>query len=130
MSKTLPACIAVCVLLTAVAMAGQTAPDSPLHLQYLKKAVDFSHASHAALECRTCHHPWDGTGPMPKCSQSGCHDVFDAKDKSAQSFYKIVHGPSTDTAPSCLGCHKDAAAAAPEQKKALTGCVGSACHPS
>ncbi|AGW12253.1 cytochrome c3 family protein [Megalodesulfovibrio gigas] len=133
MPNALPACLVLSVVLLAAAVgavAAPQSPSSPLTLRYLKKEVVFPHAAHGALECRTCHHPWDGENPMPKCSEAGCHDVFDAKDKSEKSFYKIVHGPGAAAAPSCLACHKDTAAKNPERKKVLTGCAGSACHPS
>ncbi len=115
---------------TAQAEEQPTPPDKPLHLEYLKKAVDFPHAPHAGSPCTTCHHTWTGGEPMPKCSDSGCHDVMDPKDKTVQSFYKMVHGRGSEAIPSCLSCHKAEAKKQPEKRKALTGCAKSACHPS
>lgn len=114
----------------ALAAEQPAPPDQPLRLEYLKKAVDFPHAPHTGAACVTCHHTWTGSEPMPKCSDSGCHDVMDPKDKTVRSFYNMVHGRGSEAVSSCLACHKEEAKKQPEKRKELTGCVKSACHPN
>lgn len=125
------ACLAYGIGAPPVDAAEQpTPPQNPLPLQYLKKTVDFPHLPHTGLTCVSCHHTWDGESVMPKCTNSGCHDVMDPKDKSVQSFYKVIHGRGSKDVASCLSCHKVEAKKQPDKRKYLTGCTQSACHPN
>lgn len=130
----LPLLALASLALASLALAAPKAPETPLQLQYMKKIVGFPHAPHlsqdpAAPNCASCHHMDELEAPKRKCSASGCHDSFDLQDKTPKSFYKMVHGPGSDAVQSCLACHKAAAASAPDAKKRLTACAGSACHP-
>lgn len=99
--------------------AGATATKTP---------VKFSHAnpSHKPLDCKTCHHNWDGKSATGlKCSDKGCHDITDAANKTdPKSFYRAFH--DMNAANSCLGCHKKAKAEGKE--KAPIAC--NVCHPA
>ncbi|WP_147821774.1 cytochrome c3 family protein [Salidesulfovibrio onnuriiensis] len=94
---------------------------APQAMKAQKAEVPFSHNQHAkaGVECKTCHHTWDGKAEVLKCSSSGCHDQPDKKDKMA--FYKAFHGKDEH---SCVGCHKAAKKAG--NKLAPTACK--ACH--
>lgn len=67
-----------------------------------KPFVLFPHANHAALDCKACHHKWDGTSEMQACKASGCHDDVSTK-KGDRAYYLAYH---KKTKQSCLGCHK------------------------
>lgn len=92
-----------------------------------KSPVKFAHAGpgHKALDCKACHHNWDGKSDKGmKCSDKGCHDIFDPANKSdVKSFYKAFHDMNSEK--SCLGCHKKAKA---DGKNAPIAC--NACHPA
>jgi hypothetical protein len=91
-----------------------------------KAAVKFNHAGpgHKALECKTCHHNWDGKSETGlKCSDKGCHDNTDPAAKAEKnSWYHAFHDFNAPN--SCLGCHKKAKA---EGKNPPMAC--NACHP-
>lgn len=91
-----------------------------------KAPVKFAHAGpgHKPLECKTCHHNWDGKSDKGfKCSDKGCHDNFDMTKKTeVNNFYNAFH--KGDKPFSCLGCHKKAKA---EGKNPPIVC--NACHP-
>lgn len=127
--------LAVFVLSLAVASVfAAEAPKAPIELKYFPKhVVRFPHAPHEAhkVECKTCHHKWDGQGEVKACGSAGCHDVFSKKDKSVKSLYKVIHKKSKDPI-NCLTCHKQQVAGKKGDKafkKKMTGCKGSACHP-
>ncbi len=117
----------------AVVFAAE-APQEPIELKYFPNLqVKFPHAPHEAnkVECKTCHHKWDGQGEIKACGSAGCHDVFDKKDKSEKSLYVAIHGKSENPL-NCLTCHKKQAAEKKDDKdfkKKMTSCKGSACHP-
>lgn len=119
------------MLLASAPASAMDAPAAPLKLAYFpNKVVMYPHAAHAKLECKQCHHKLDAAGNPQKCSAKGCHDVFDKKDKSEKSFYRIVHDTKLETMQSCLMCHKaEGAKLDKAAKKALTGCAKSRCHP-
>ncbi|MDK2955503.1 MAG: hypothetical protein PWQ57_999 [Desulfovibrionales bacterium] len=131
--RTLIATLGAVLLLAGVVWAQQQAPEQPLNLAYFpKKAVEFTHTPHlkeAGLQCEECHHK-KVDGKIVKCSTSGCHDVFDRKDRSEASFYNMVHGRGSKDMQSCLGCHKEAAKGKfKSMGRELTSCKGSVCHP-
>lgn len=130
--RTIFAVLTVVVLSLCFALPGllaQPKAPEPFELKYFpEKLVPFAHDKHAELQCQKCHHVWDGQSEMQRCSTAGCHDVFDSKDKSVNSFYNIVHGRGSAEVASCVGCHKEAAGADKEKRKQLTGCKGSGCH--
>ncbi len=105
------------------AYAGTTAPAdmmlvAPAGMQARKPDVPFSHTLHAkqGLECKTCHHTWNGASEMRKCGSPGCHDQPGKKD--GMSFYKAFHDSRSEK--SCVGCHKAAKKAG--NIKAPTSC--------
>ncbi len=118
------------VLLFALPSISQTAPAEDITMAYLpKKTVIFKHSAHKELDCKKCHHMWEKEGDPRKCTTSGCHDVFDSKDKTEHNLYKTIHGKGSDAATGCLQCHKEEAKKNKDKKKELTGCAGSYCHP-
>jgi len=84
------------------------APKDPVKMmmpegaKVTKPPVMFPHAKHGALDCKTCHHTWDGEAEIAKCKSSGCHDDVTTK-KGERSYYLTYHKTSDI---SCLGCHK------------------------
>ena len=57
-----------------------------------KAPVEFDHATHKQ-DCKVCHHKWDGSSPIAKCSAAGCHTSLEKKDKKKKdSFYNAYHG--------------------------------------
>jgi len=85
------------------------APKDPITMQMpdatkaTKPPVVFPHAKHAALDCKACHHKWDGKAAIQACKSAGCHDDVDSK-KGDRSYYLTYHKPGKQ---SCLGCHKE-----------------------
>ena len=70
--------------------------------------VTFPHQKHVKLGCPVCHHKWtDKKNPPKKCSDSGCHDLFNAKGpqmKAQNSAYNAFHNRTS--VHSCVGCHQ------------------------
>ncbi|MFW5837529.1 MAG: cytochrome c3 family protein [Desulfovibrionaceae bacterium] len=128
-------CFALLAVLATAGLvwASQQPPQQPLKLSYFPdKVVEFGHTPHTgtlSLDCAACHHE-KVDGEIVKCSTSGCHDVFDRRDRSEASFYNMVHGRGSAEVQSCLACHKDAARGKDrDEARRLTSCKGSACHP-
>lgn len=124
------ACAALVLVFALPGLFALECPVDATKLEYFpSKVVYFPHEAHQSLECQECHHKWDGEAVIKPCGESGCHDVLDKKDKSEKSLYKIIHGRGSKEISSCLSCHRDAASSDKELRKALTGCLGSKCHP-
>lgn len=107
-----------------------------------RAAVDFNHSLHFDFNCKTCHHTWEGTGPVQSCSTSGCHDLVKTpmkpdnagidEEMAIRYFKRAFHA-------SCIGCHKQIKEAnlalemsrkPVEGKLAATGPTSCAeCHP-
>lgn len=120
--------LAAFLLCVSNAYAAPPVPDdmllaAPESIQAKKAPVRFSHQKHMAkeLECTACHHTWDGTSKILKCSSAGCHDQPSKKEK--MSFYKAFHASKAPQ--SCIGCHK--AAIKQGNKSAPKSCKQ--CHP-
>lgn len=118
--------VAAFLLCVSNAYAGVQVPAdmllaAPEGMEMKKPEVPFSHNLHtkAGTDCKACHHTWDGTSAVKKCSTSGCHDQTSKKEKMA--FYKAFHGRDEK---SCVGCHKTAKKAG--NKNVPTSCK--ACH--
>jgi len=96
------------LLAASLSFAGPKAPGD-LHLappaawKASKSSVAFSHSGHAKakIDCKSCHHAWDGKGPVRSCAAAGCHDQPGKKGERA--FYSAFHAKADR---SCLGCHK------------------------
>lgn len=123
----------VCALIVcAFALPNLYAVDAPadgIKMAYTASPVVFNHSTHKSADCTACHHTWDGSSEVKKCTTSGCHDNMDKKDKSVHSYYQTVHGKGGAVA-TCVSCHKDFVKAGnKDRKKELTSCKKSACHP-
>lgn len=94
-----------------------------------KKEVVFNHSTHKDQTCVSCHHPVDGKEDFRPCGSAGCHDVFDAKDKTEKSFHYAMHEPKKAKHQTCMSCHLATAGADKDKKKKLAGCAKSKCHP-
>ncbi|MCT4534119.1 cytochrome c3 family protein [Halodesulfovibrio sp.] len=121
----------LCVAFSMVAYAVDV-PTGPVKMDATKKPVIFNHDTHKDYKCGECHHPVDGKENYQKCATAGCHSAAKADKKKAGSYYKIVHnkkaGKKSGIA-TCISCHKKVAGKDKAQKKALTGCKKSKCHP-
>ena len=123
-------CAVLVLALTIPALAAR--PDAPadgIKLEKGKNPVVFNHSAHKAVDCGACHHPVDGKENYAKCGSAGCHDVMDRKDKTAKSYYNIIHSKAKLKYDTCMSCHQQAAEKTPDKKKDLTACKGSKCHP-
>lgn len=132
MKKILSLGLVCAALVCFAALPNLNAADAPadgLKMAKTKNAVTFNHSTHASEDCKACHHKWDGAAAIKKCSDAGCHDNFDKKDKSVNSYYQAMHTRKAKETESCLSCHKAAAGKDKAKKKELTGCRKSACHP-
>lgn len=127
--------IAVCgacvCALTLPALAAPKAPAGdakifvPKGYTLTKAAVPLNHEKHKAIECKDCHHTWDGkAAEVGKCGQDGCHANTAAENKTGKdSYYMAFHAPASKH--SCVGCHKAAKAAG----GASGPVVCNKCHP-
>ena len=129
MKKTLVISLMCAALVCAFALPSLYAVDAPADMELhvpdgakaTKSPVPFSHKGHASLECKTCHHKWDGKGDIKGCASEGCHT--DMKDKRGDnSYYKAFHDRSET---SCMGCHK----ALKKAKKDTGPTSCTQCHP-
>lgn len=83
-------------------------PDS---VEPKRSPVDFPHSRHfASVDCRTCHHTWQGTETIKSCTTTDCHDVAVSPTKSEKGsanpdlairYYKAGYHQL------CIGCHKE-----------------------
>lgn len=128
MRSLLIVCLAL-VGFAAVAFAADPPADdyivkAPAEFTATQAPVALSHTKHKAIECKGCHHEWDGKAPIGKCSAKGCHDSVDAADKTGDhSFYRAFHDAKSQH--SCMGCHK----AMKAEQKAAGPVVCTQCHP-
>ncbi len=131
MKKFLSIGIVCAALVCFAALPVLNAADAPadgLSMAKTPKPVTFNHSTHTGDDCKVCHHTWDGAAPVKKCSEAGCHDNMDKKDKSVNSYYQAMHSKKAAKA-TCVSCHKKVAGKDKAKKKQLTGCKKSACHP-
>jgi Class III cytochrome C family len=83
-------------------------PDS---VEPVRTPVEFPHSRHfASVDCRTCHHKWNGTDIIAGCTTTDCHDVTVSPTKSGNNklnpdlmikYYKTAYHKK------CIGCHKE-----------------------
>ena len=116
--------------------------EPPSGVDQKRAAVNFNHSVHFDYNCKTCHHTWEGDGPVLNCTTSGCHDLIKTPmkpdnggidDKMAIHYFKRAYHAA------CIGCHKQIKEANSELEKSgklvegqlaatgPTGCVE--CHP-
>jgi hypothetical protein len=70
-----------------------------------QKAVPFAHSKHTSVECAHCHHTMEADGGAIKsCTEAGCHDSLDFKDKDNAKDIKLVEVAYHKQ---CIDCHKD-----------------------
>lgn len=132
MKKFLSLGLVCAALVCFCALPAVNAADAPADgqaMSHTKKPVTFNHSTHKSADCKVCHHTWDGAAAVKKCSDAGCHDNFDKKDKSVHSYYLAMHTKKAKKTDSCVSCHKKTAGKDKAMKKKLTGCKKSACHP-
>ena len=110
-------------------LAGPAAPEDGIEMNVLKKTVIFNHSTHKEADCVTCHHLVNDNESYAKCSAAECHDNFDPKDKSMNSFYQAMHKPKGSKFATCISCHTNVAGNDKDKKKDLVGCAKSKCHP-
>jgi hypothetical protein len=83
-------------------------PDS---VEPKRSPVDFPHSLHfATVDCRTCHHTWQGTELIKNCTTSGCHDVTVSPTKSGEGTVNpdlAIRYYKTGYHQLCIGCHKE-----------------------
>lgn len=120
MKKTLWISLVVAALVCAFALPNlSAAPKAPADMVLkapfkMKKApVDFPHKKHEDLkiDCKKCHHAWDGKSAVKKCGDAGCH--AEKKVGKVDGFKKAYHDL-------CIKCHK-------AEKKGPKACKE--CHP-
>jgi nitrate/TMAO reductase-like tetraheme cytochrome c subunit len=77
---------------------------APKQVQAKRSDVNFPHGRHFVIDCKSCHHKWEGQGQIKSCTTSGCHDGIKSstEDPSAKkySYYKKTFHEK------CIGCHK------------------------
>jgi hypothetical protein len=115
-------------------------PDS---VEPTKSSVSFPHSRHfASVDCRTCHHKWQGTEVITGCATTDCHDITVSPTKTGKSASNpdlAIRYYKTGYHKLCIGCHKEIRMqnkqleiSYKELKETLTvpgptGCIG--CHP-
>ena len=85
--------------------------EAPESVEAKRSPVDFPHSTHfVSVDCRTCHHTWQGTEIIKGCSTTDCHDVTVSPTKSGKGgsnpdlairYYKTGYHQM------CIGCHKE-----------------------
>ncbi|MGD8523165.1 MAG: cytochrome c3 family protein [Desulfobacterales bacterium] len=116
--------------------------EPPESVEPKRSAVEFPHSTHFGLDCKTCHHKWQGKEVIQTCSASGCHDVTESLIKAGSGavnrdqailYYKTAFHDM------CIGCHREMKRLNKEMEMSYkrlnkelprtgpTGCVQ--CHP-
>lgn len=104
--------------------SGGMAIHKPAGLKLTKAEVKFNHDQHKALDCKTCHHKWDGKAEkVGGCADAGCHDNITSKKPGENSYYNAYHDMKSQH--SCIGCHKTTKAGG--KKSGPANC--NECHP-
>ena len=85
--------------------------EPPESVESKRSSVEFPHSTHfASVDCRTCHHKWQGTDIIKGCTTTDCHDVTVPPTGSgegrsnpdlAKRYYKAGYHQL------CIGCHKE-----------------------
>ncbi len=85
--------------------------EPPEAVEPKRSPVEFPHSRHfITIDCKTCHHKWEGPEIIKGCSTADCHDVTISPTKSAKSgsdqnlairYYKAAYHQM------CIGCHKE-----------------------
>ena len=84
---------------------------APESVEPKRSAVDFPHSTHfASVDCRTCHHTWQGTEIIKGCTTTDCHDVTVSPTKSGEGTSNpdlAIRYYKTGYHQMCIGCHKE-----------------------
>ncbi len=121
--------LALFVMAFAVPVFAQPeVPADGLKMELTKKPVVFNHSTHSTIECGACHHPVDGKENYQSCASASCHDDLKAK-KGTNSYYFVLHAKKGIKYDTCVSCHAKAVAEGKGDKKELTSCAKSKCHP-
>lgn len=124
--------VLLCAFVLSNAFAKEAAPKdmvlkAPAGVAAKQAPVAFSHAKHGTLDCKACHHKWDGKGKVGGCLDKGCHDLTTAatpaEKKDPKYFYNAFHNRTNKS--SCVGCHSETKKAKADTK-APVGCQD--CH--
>lgn len=85
--------------------------EPPESVEPKRSPVEFPHSTHfASVDCRTCHHKWQGTEVITGCGTQDCHDLTVSPTKSGDDrsnpdlairYYKTGYHQL------CIGCHKE-----------------------
>jgi hypothetical protein len=83
----------------------------PESVEPKRALVDFPHSRHfASVDCRTCHHTWQGTEIIKNCTTSACHDVAVSptiSEKGSVNPDLAIRYYKTGYHQMCIGCHKE-----------------------
>ena len=85
--------------------------EPPESVEAKRSPVDFPHSTHfASVDCRTCHHKWQGDEIIKGCTTAECHDVTVSPTRTGEGasnpdlairYYKAGYHQL------CIGCHKE-----------------------
>jgi hypothetical protein len=85
--------------------------EPPESVEAVRSAVEFPHSRHfISLDCKSCHHTWEGPEKIKTCTTSECHEITVSPTKSAKGkidpniailYYKTAYHQM------CIGCHKE-----------------------
>lgn len=85
--------------------------EPPESVEPKRSPVDFPHSTHfASVDCRTCHHKWQGTEIIKGCTTTDCHDVTVSPTKSGEGASNpdlAIRYYKTGYHQMCIGCHKE-----------------------
>jgi hypothetical protein len=126
-----PFAVAVLVFGVASVVIAKTAKEAPETIkiadcQAKKAAVDFPHAKHNKLECKTCHHNQEALKANTDEVVKPCRDCHVNPEKAETPKCAEMSAAKNPFHISCVGCHK-AELAKDATKKLPVKCEE--CHP-
>ncbi|MDR2825721.1 MAG: cytochrome c3 family protein [Deltaproteobacteria bacterium] len=140
MPKIILKCVFCLWFIATVSYAGEPffaeAPQDSIDIDRTRRPVLFSHQSHGAVQCASCHHTEEAQATRvdvqgKSCASANCHDNMDSRDTSINSYYLAMHKKEKDKYWSCLSCHTEyteQSATDAGRTKELIGCKDSGCH--
>jgi len=112
--------------------------EAPDGVDAQRAEVEFPHSVHFDINCKECHHTWDGKAAILSCTTSGCHDLTEIPEGGFKSGEGVGYYNSAFH-DACIGCHKEIKVRNKALEKSMvslkgelqrtgpTGCNG--CHP-
>jgi hypothetical protein len=112
--------------------------EAPDGVEAQRAEVEFPHSTHFDINCKTCHHTWDGEAAVLSCATAGCHDITQVPKGGFASgegvrYYKSAFHDA------CIGCHKEIKLRNKQLEKSMTTLKGvlqrtgptscNGCHP-